>query len=520
MFLISFLRVGSLRSTARGGFKMVVWFLWRIFFRFTRNGSLTLISKAGFLPHSVAFCCQMLFMRRDMRKKNDGERLRCSLSDLGSSFIKFGQILSVRADLVGDKMANELRQLQDQLPPFKNAESVLERALGKPVDQLFKRFDAEPVAAASVAQVHYAVTLEGKEVAVKILRPGIAKAFKRDIKFFFTLARIAEFLSSKLRRLGATQVIALYEEWTYRELDLTLEASSASQLAENMKDEKEFYIPKVDWTKVSQKVLTLEWVEGCRIDDFETLKRNGLDPKKLLGRSVDIFFLQVFRDGFFHADIHPGNLLIRQDGVLVPVDFGITGRIDLSLKNFLADTLVGFVTRDYERVARAHATAGYLPKGQTVESLTQACRAIGEPLFGNSLENVSFAQLMFKVISISDRFELPVQMRLLLLHKTMLQAEGVGQIIDPDLNIWLLSQGLIGDWIRKNRSLRKRVKMAIGDFSSDARRIPKLMTRIEKFLDQANTASNHKKGGFAYGVVFGALGGGLIVGIGWLFLLS
>jgi ubiquinone biosynthesis protein len=285
-----------------------------------------------------------------------------------------------------------------------------------------------------------------------------------------------------------------------------------------MKNEEKFSIPKINWARVSQNVLTMEWIDGVRLDNFDALDEMGLDPKQLLGRAVEIFFLQVFRDGFFHADIHPGNLLIRSDGVLVPVDFGITGRIDLPLKNFLADTLTGFVTRDYERVARAHAAAGYLPKGQTIETLTQACRAIGEPLFGGSLDNVSFAQLMFKVISISDRFELPVQMRLLLLHKTMLQAEGVGQMIDPKLNIWLLSQDLIASWIRKNRSLRKRVRNVLEDFSSDARRVPELLAKMERFLDQ-NEQKKKKKTPFFYGILCGVMGGGGLM-LGWVFLLN
>ena len=363
----------------------------------------------------------------------------------------------MRPDLVGEETAQALSLLQDRMPalPFKLVKREIERAFAKKLSDLYSDFSEDAAAAASIAQVHRARTKEGKDVAVKVLRPNIEQQYQNEIALTRSAIRIAEWRNPRLKTLRFQTVVDRYTSWVEAEVDLRREAASASQLAENMRGEQGFRIPSIDWSRTNRRVLTLEWIDGVRIDDRKALEKLGIDSETLLERSARVFFKQTFRDGFFHADIHPGNLFIEPDGTMVPVDFGIMGHLSLATRHLLADILQGFLKRDYARVARAYIDGGYAAQHVDFESLTLACRSVGEPLFGrSSLNEVSFADLLLGMIRIGDKFDIETQPSLLLLHKSMLQGEGVGKILNSRVNIWLRTEPLIEQWLLDNRNPR------------------------------------------------------------------
>lgn len=436
------------------------------------------VSKAAlFLP-------RLIWGRR--RKGRPGERLADALTDLGPTFIKLGQALSVRSDLVGEQIAEDLTRLQDQLPPFpyELAKTTVERELGVPLSEVYSEFSEQPVAAASIAQVHRARTTEGEEVAVKILRPGVEQNFERDLTLFVWLARLTERHYPKMRRLRLIDVVETFREWVSLEMDLRLEAAAASELAENCSDEEGFRVPSVDWQRTAKRVLTIEWINGLRIDDVEGLEKAGHDTTKILENSARVFFLQVFRDGFFHADIHPGNMFVTEDGTLVPVDFGIMGRVDWRLRIFLADMLVGFLQQDYRRVSDVHFDMGVVPPYKSRDHFTQALRAIGEPLLGKPLNEISLGRLLAHLFQTTEDFDMETQPDLLLLQKTMLVAEGVGRILNPKVNMWVLAQPLIEDWMMANRGPEARLREFAGDAATWMRRLPAVLEKADRALDR------------------------------------
>ncbi|MGH6990064.1 MAG: 2-polyprenylphenol 6-hydroxylase, partial [Stellaceae bacterium] len=371
-----------------------------------------------------------LFRRRDaaLRALRPGQRLALALNRMGPSFIKLGQALSTRVDLIGEEMAADLSHLQDRLPPFPSeaARRMIERELGQPIAVLYAHFDDEPVAAASIAQVHFARTTEGEEVAVKVLRPGIAQAMARDIELFQWLAQLGERWQPSLRRLKPVAVVGMLAETVRIELDLRMEASAAAELRDNFADDDKFRVPRIDWARTGRHVLTLERVGGIRVDDRAALLAAGFDPRELLARAAASFFYQVFRDGFFHADMHPGNLFIDDSGALVVVDFGIMGRLDRTTRFYLADMLVGFLNGDYRRVAEVHFEAGYVPSEQSLDAFAQAARAIGEPIFGRPLQEISLGRLLAQLFQVTEQFAMETQPQLLLLQKTIVLVEGMG----------------------------------------------------------------------------------------------
>lgn len=423
---------------------------------------------------------------REMREKTPGQRLSAAFAALGPSFVKLGQALSVRPDLVGGDVAADLSKLQDRLDPFPTdlAIATIEEQLESSITSLFANFDRNPVAAASIAQVHFAETIAGNAVAVKVLRPGIEDELTRDIALFRWLARLAERISPTARRLRFVDVVGSFEEWVRIETDLRLEGAAAAELRENCAGDAGFRVPGVDWERTARRVLTTERVIGCRIDDLAALTAAGHDPNQILERSAKVFFLQVFRDGFFHADMHPGNMFVTPEGDLCPVDFGIMGRVGREHRLFLADTLVGFLNRDYASVAEAHFRVGFVPRTQSRDLFTQTLRAIGEPLLDKPLADISIAKLLEQLFSTTEKFEMETQPDLLLLQKTMLVAEGVGRKINPKVNMWLLARPLIEDWMIANRGPEARIADTLRDTGRALEGLPNALRRAESVIEK------------------------------------
>ena len=415
-----------------------------------------------------------------------GQRLAAAFEDLGPTFIKLGQALSTRADLVGDEVAGDLALLRDRLAPFpgSTAAAIVVNELGRPLDQLFATFEPTAVAAASIAQVHRATTPDGRAVAVKVLRPGIEAAFRRDIDLLYWLAGLALRLQPRLARLKPLEVVETFRATVDLEMDLRMEAAAASELAANFRDDPGFKVPSIDWDRTATRVMTLDWVGGVPVDRLDALRAAGFDPNEILRHAAEAFFNQVFRDGFFHADLHPGNLFVDGGGALVAVDFGIMGRLDRRTRLYLADMLMGFLNRDYELVAAVHFDAGYVPADQSRPLFTQAVRAIGEPLHNKPLHEISVGRLLAQLFAVTERFNMATQPQLLLLQKSMLTAEGVGRLLNPAVNMWDLSRPMIEAWMRENRGPEARIAESLAALGSLAARLPELLREGELVLGQ------------------------------------
>ncbi|WP_420548795.1 2-polyprenylphenol 6-hydroxylase [Curvivirga sp.] len=425
-----------------------------------------------------------------------GERLADALTAMGPTYIKLGQALSVRADLVGEEVAKDLSRLQDKLPPFgfEKVRETIEAELEGKLEVLFPVFDKQSVAAASIAQVHFAETPDGDLVAVKVLRPDVEEHFNKDVALFFWMAAVMENWFPALRRLRLVDVVVTFKDWVQVEMDLRLEASAASELAENCRNDSGFRVPKVYWQYVAKSVLVTERIQGMRLDDLPAMRDAGLDPDKVLEHASSIFFLQVFRDGFFHADMHPGNVFVDDAGTIIPVDFGIMGRVDYPTRIFLADMLIGFLQRDYRKVADAHFDMGVVPPYKSRDAFTQALRAIGEPLLDRPLNEISVARLLAHLFQTTDDFDMETQPDLLLLQKTMLVAEGVGRKLNPSVNMWILAQPLIEEWMYANRGPEARVKQAAMALYSRLEKLPAMMDRLELLLDEQLEQAGQRTG--------------------------
>ena len=440
-----------------------------------------LIPVNGFTPPRPALWIAAWLRRRDV-KPRPGQRLAAALIELGPSFIKLGQALSIRPDIVGDEVAADLSDLQDRLPPFPaaRARATVEAGLGHPIESFFQEFDEEPIAAASIAQVHFAVTTDGADVAVKILRPGIEARLAEDLDLFLWLAERIERHAPHLRRLKPIEVVRTLEETVRTEMDLRLEAAAASELAENFAGDPDFRVPRVDWSRTNRRVLTLERISGIPVDEREALIEAGHDPQEIVGKAARAFFKQVFRDGFFHADLHPGNIFVAPDGVLVAVDFGIMGRLDQRTRFYLADMLLGFLNGDYRTVADVHFHAGYVPATQSVGAFTQAARAIAEPIFERPLNEISLARLLAQLFQVTEQFQMETQPQLLMLQKSMLVCEGVGRRLCPDVNMWTLARPLIEEWMGGNRGVEARARHAAAEALARIEALPAFLANLEK----------------------------------------
>ena len=438
------------------------------------------------LPAAIPFqrVGRALKLRHAGSLERPGQRLAAAFGELGPSFIKLGQLLSTRADLFGEEITLDLASLQDRLPPFpgREARALIEAEFANPLKDLFASFDETAVAAASIAQVHFAQTTEGRDVAVKVLRPGIVEAFSRDLDLFLWLARLSERLQPLLRRLKPAEVVEMLAEVVRFEMDLRFEAAAASELAENFAGDPDFRVPRVDWRRTGRRVLTLERISGVRIDDRAALIAAGHRIDDLVVKAAGAFFNQVFRDGFFHADLHPGNMFVDASGAIVVVDFGIMGRLDRATRFYLADMLLGFLSGDYRRVAEVHFTAGYVPPRQSVDAFAQACRAIGEPILGRPLQEISFARLLAQLFRVTEQFEMETQPQLLLLQKTMVQVEGLGRRLDPEVNIWALGRPLIEAWMRENRGPEARLQQGLETLADVIDRVPRLIRDLERLV--------------------------------------
>jgi ubiquinone biosynthesis protein len=411
-----------------------------------------------------------------------GERLARALEELGPTFIKLGQALATRPDIVSEDVAEALTRLQDSLPPFpgKEARAIIAAELGQPVEVLFAEFNDDAVAAASIAQVHKAVTADGVKVAVKVLRPGVREAFRRDLSTFFWFARLVEKRLPDTRRLRPVRVAETFAETVALEMDLRYEAAAGGELRENMAGEPGFRVPRVMWPTTSERVLTTEWIDGTPLGDRAALIAAGIDMRALSTVLVRVFLLQVMRDGFFHADLHQGNLFVDEAGNLVAVDFGIMGRLDRKSRRYLAEILRGFHTGDYRRIAEVHFEAGYVPRGKNVGSFAQALRAIGEPIAGRPVRDISFGRLLAQLFQITATFDMRTQPQLLLLQKTMVMAEGLAMYVDPEINMWEVSPPVVQSWLADNMGPDAYVRETAEAALSFLRFLPLMAEEAEK----------------------------------------
>jgi len=461
------------------------WRLLGMALSFARHDALFPLESLGIAPALVAWA--RLFARRNDARR-PGERLAAALQEMGPSFIKLGQALSTRADLLSEQVAADLAKLQDHLPAFPGAEArrIIEAELGQPVEALFASFDDVPVAAASIAQVHFAVTTDGREVAVKVLRPGIARAFERDLDLFYWMAELVERTQPRFRRLKPVESVRAFADVVRFEMDLRMEAAAAEELGQNFADDPGYRAPTIDWDRTAGQVMTQERVDGTPIGDRDAIVAAGHDPDAIMQKSAEAFFYQVFRDGFFHADMHGGNAFVDRAGCVVPVDFGIMGRVDEDTRGYLAELLVAFLRRDYRAVAEVQFRAGYVPEGQSLEVFAQACRSIGEPIFGKPSHQISIARLLAQLLRVTEQFEMTVQPQLLLLQKTMLMAEGMGTRLNPNVNIWELAQPLIEEWMQTHFGPRATAARALDDVTQGLRRLPRL-------IDSLHVVAEHER---------------------------
>lgn len=388
-------------------------------------------------------------------KLSRGDRLRLALEELGPVFVKFGQILSTRRDLLPDDMADSLKTLQDRVPPFPSdaARRIIETSLGAPVSELFKEFGADPMASASVAQVHTATLLNGQEVVVKVLRPGIDKVIRQDLALMYLMANLLEKYWTEGKRLHPVDVVADYDSTIHDELDLQREAANASQLRRNFENSSLIYIPFIDWDYTRKSVMVMERIHGIPIADIPALKAAGVNLKVLAEKGVEIFFTQVFRDSFFHADMHPGNIFVDvsnpADPKYIAVDFGIVGTLAPDDQSYLARNLLAFFRRDYRQVAQLHIQSGWVPPDTRVNEFEAAIRTVCEPIFEKPLKDISFGHFLLRLFQTARRFNMEVQPQLVLLQKTLLNVEGLGRQLYPELDLWSTAQPFLESWMRK-----------------------------------------------------------------------
>jgi len=407
-------------------------------------------------------------------------RLRQALEALGPIFVKFGQILSTRRDLLPVDIADELAKLQDQVPPFaaEQALATLNRVYGRPVEQVFREFGREPVASASVAQVHLARLPDGTEVAVKVLRPGIAAVIAGDLALLHAGATLIEWLWSDGRRLRPHEVVDEFSKHLEVELDLLREASNASQLRRNFEGSPVLLVPQVYWDYCSSEVMVMERMHGTPVSQVQALRAHGVDLRKLSRAGVEICFTQIFRDGFFHADMHPGNILVTPEGRYVALDFGIMGTLTELDKNYLAQNFLAFFRRDYRRVAQVHIESGWAPKDTRVDDFEAAIRAVCEPIFARPLREISFGRVLLRLFQTSRRFNIEVQPQLVLLQKTLLNIEGLGRELDPELDLWETAKPFLERWMSERvgwRGFIDRIRQEAPYWSTILPQLPRLL---------------------------------------------
>ncbi len=459
-------------------------------FIFAREGVFGTIDPA-MIPPAARPLVRMLRLIERPSIGAANTRLSAALTRLGPSYVKLGQFLATRPDVVGAAAAQDLERLQDQMPPFpqQEAEAAVAASFGRPLHSVFASF-GPPVAAASIAQVHRAEVLGAggpRAVAVKLLRPGIERRFYADLRAFDYVAHHAEDFSAEARRLRLVEVVDTLRRTVTIEMDFRLEAAALSEMAENTKDDPDFRVPTVDWDRTTKEVLTLEWIDATPLSDRTRLVAKGFDLRQLARALMQTFLRHALRDGFFHADMHPGNLFVDDSGRLIAVDFGIMGRLGVKERLFLAEILHGFITRDYRRTAEVHFEAGYVPAHHSVENFAQAIRAIGEPIHNRTAEDISMARLLTLLFEVTGLFDMRTRPELLLLQKTMVVVEGVARSLDPKLDIWSAAEPVVREWMTRHLGPAGKLEGAalgaaeIGRFVGNA---PGLLTRGARVLDQ------------------------------------
>ena len=457
---------------------------------FERTGAMSLAMDALSAPKSLKLISKLLvFPFKYLGLKGDLKQppILRSLTALGPAYIKFGQLLSTRPDVVGQKLAEELKVLQDALPPFSQKKSIetIEKELGLKLDETFSSF-SEPIAAASLAQVHMG-TLRGTEkvVAVKVLRPGVEKAFLKDVDAFYLLAKIVELFSKSSRRLKPIAVVEHFDGIVREELDLRMEISAAAEFKSNTKNDDRFEVPSVFWDLSSRRVLTTEWVSGIPIGNVEDIRNTGTNMEDIATLIMESFLRQALRDGFFHGDMHQGNLKLGADGTLFVMDFGIMGRIDSYTRRVYAEILMGFLQKDYRRVAEVHFEAGYVPQGQDVEAFAQALRSVGEPIFGVEAKQISMARLLAHLFDVTERFGMATRTELLLLQRSMVVVEGVSRSLDSNINMWETARPVVENYIKENLGPKAFLNDTINTIRALSRYGPHLPFLVEKSLHGA-----------------------------------
>ena len=466
--------------------------LFKILRKLSSSGAVEILDEIKPIPKILKFVFFIFSLGSSKKlenlQKSSGEKLCQSLEDMGTTFIKLGQFLATRPDIIGEEIAKKLEKLQDRLPAFSKemAKKTLKRELG---DNYFKNilFVSEPVAAASIAQVHFAkikIDNKEKELAIKILRPNIHYIFNEELDALMFLAYLIENIFKKTKRLKLVEVINLLKEITNVEMDLRFEAAAASELRENTINDKGIKVPKIYWNYTSKEILTLDKIEGISIREVDKLKNLNINLKTISENLIQSFLKQSVRDGFFHGDMHQGNLFVDKEGNIVPVDFGIMGRLDKNNKKYLAEILYGFIQRDYAKVAEMHFLAGLIPANTSKDDFAQALRSIGEPIFGQSIKNISGGNLLGQLFEITEKFNMQTQTQLLLLQKTMVVVEGVARKLYPDTNIWEVSRPVLETWLKSEKGPESKINKTI-ELSKDLlERIPDL----PNVMDNANTA--------------------------------
>ena len=466
--------------------------LFKIARKLSTSGAVETINQIHNLPLSINIFFNLISIGSQKKilnnQKKPGEKLCLALEEMGTTFIKLGQFLATRPDIIGEEMANDLEKLQDRLPAFDthDAKKVIKKEIGESQFNNILEL-SEPIAAASIAQVHIAKIKDEnteKEVAIKILRPDIEKLFNEELDALMLFAYIIENTLTKAKRLKLVEVVHLLREITNIEMDLRFEAAAANELYENTKNDKGFNVPKIYWNFTTKKILTLDKVEGISIREHEKLKELGVDLKILAENLIQHFLKQAVRDGFFHGDMHQGNLFVDNQGNIIPVDFGIMGRLDKNNRKFLAEILYGFIQRDYTKVAEVHFKAGLVPSDASKEEFAQALRSVGEPIFGQTIKDISGGNLLSQLFEITEKFNMPTQTPLLLLQKTMVVVEGVSRKLYPETNIWEVSRPVLEDWLKNIKSPKSTLDTAINTSAEIIKRIPD----FPDLMDKANYA--------------------------------
>ena len=446
-----------------------------------RHGALRGIARDPMTPPGVRRAIGVIGLgTRGPRHPRYAEAFRA----VGPAAVKLGQTLATRPDLVGPQATADLLSLQDSLPPipFARIREAVEAGLGRPIEALFDRFEEEPVGSASIAQVHRAVTTDGRTVAVKVVRPGVERQFLSDIDTYEWAAVHLESLGGELRRLRPQLVVANLKRWTLNELDLRREAASASELAAGMEAVPDYRVPAIDWDRTARTVLTMEWIDGTKVSRRDDIAAAGHDTARLARTLVMAFLRQAIADGFFHADLHQGNLFVTPEGRIAAIDFGIMGRIDRRARRWLAEILYGLIVGDYARVAEIHFEAGYVPPHHSVAEFATALRAVGEPMRGKAVKDVSIGVMLDGLFAITRDFDMQTQPHLLLLQKTMVMVEGVATGLDPDINMWEVAEPFVRDWLRTELGPEARLADGLVEGARTLALVPELVRRLERYL--------------------------------------